>query len=129
MAGCLPKLSVHANPKKLRQILVNLLSDAVKFTPEAGRVTVELLDEPDERGMAVLRVADSGAGIPADRLKAIFEPFVRVGRTLNNPTEGTGLGLAISRDLARGMGGDLAVESTLGAGSVVTLVLPIASGA
>jgi PAS domain S-box-containing protein len=121
-----PPLPVLADQDKLQQILLNLLSNAVKFTPEGGRVTVELLEEPDERGMAVLRVADTGIGIPEDQLEAIFEPFVQIGRALNNPTEGTGLGLTISRDLARGMGGDLTAESTPGAGSVFTLTLPAA---
>ena len=69
-------------------------------------------------------VSDSGAGIPADRLAAIFEPFVQVDRGLTSRQEGTGLGLAISRDLARRMGGELTVRSTLGAGSAFTLALP-----
>jgi signal transduction histidine kinase len=76
--------------------------------------------------MAELRVADTGVGIPADKLEAIFEPFVQVGRSLSSPSEGTGLGLAISRDLARGMGGDITVTSTLGVGSTFTLALPAA---
>jgi hypothetical protein len=70
--------------------------------------------------MAELRVADTGIGVPADKLEAIFEPFVQVGRSLNSPGEGTRLGLAISRDLARGMRGDITVASTLGAGSTFT---------
>ena len=68
-------------------------------------MSVELSPEPNAGGMAELRVADTGVGIPADKLEAIFEPFVWVGRSLSSPSEGTGLGLAISRDLARGMGG------------------------
>jgi PAS domain S-box-containing protein len=92
---------VLADREKLQQILLNLLSNAVKFTPRGGHVAVELRSEPDEHGTVALRVMDDGVGIPADRLDEIFEPFVQVGRALNNPTEGTGLGLAISRDLAR----------------------------
>ena len=72
----------------------------------------------------MVRVSDTGVGIPADKLQAIFEPFVQVGRSLNSPGEGTGLGLAISRDLARGMGGELTAESMPGEGSVFTLTLP-----
>jgi signal transduction histidine kinase len=68
-------------------------------------------------------VQDNGPGIPADRLTDIFEPFVQLDRTLGNPREGVGLGLAISRDLARGMQGDLTVESTLGKGSTFTVSL------
>ena len=115
---------VIADQDKLQQILINLLSNAVKFTPAGGRIALELLTEPDRRGMAVLRVSDTGVGIPADKLQAIFEPFVQVGRSLSTPGEGTGLGLAISRDLARGMGGDLTAESEEGKGSVFTLTLP-----
>jgi signal transduction histidine kinase len=89
-------------------------------------VTVELSPEPNAHGMAELRVADTGIGVPADKLEAIFEPFVQVGRSLNSPGEGTRLGLAISRDLARGMRGDITVASTLGAGSTFTLALPSA---
>jgi len=115
---------VIADQDKLQQILINLLSNAVKFTPQGGQIMVELSTEPDQRGMATLRVSDTGVGIPDDKLQAIFEPFVQVGRSLSSPGEGTGLGLAISRDLARGMGGDLTAESTEGKGSVFTLTLP-----
>ncbi len=114
---------VLADPDKLQQILINLLSNAVKFTPPGGRVTVELEPEPNAHGMVVLRVTDTGIGVPADKLDAIFEPFVQVGRASNRPMEGTGLGLAISRDLARGMGGELMVRSSSGDGSTFTLTL------
>jgi PAS domain S-box-containing protein len=122
-------IQVLADHDKLQQILINLLSNAVKFTPQGGRIVLELLSEPDGQGMAVIRVSDTGIGIPADKLQAIFEPFVQVGRSLNSPGEGTGLGLAISRDLASGMGGDLTVESEEGKGSAFTLTLPRAEKA
>jgi signal transduction histidine kinase len=121
-SGCDPRLAVRADPEKLQQILVNLLSNAVKFTDRGGRIWISCRATAPAR--AAIAVRDTGTGIPADKLEAVFEPFVQVGRALNAPGEGTGLGLAISRDLARGMGGDLTVESTLGAGSVFTLVLP-----
>jgi signal transduction histidine kinase/CHASE1-domain containing sensor protein len=113
----------HADPEKVRQILLNLLSNAVKFT-EHGGVTVDAPECPDADGMVSLRVADTGVGIPRDKQAAIFDPFVQVHRRLSNSTEGTGLGLAISRDLARGMGGELTVESAPGEGSRFTLTLP-----
>ena len=77
-----------------------------------------------EEDRVLVRVRDTGIGIPADKLDTIFDPFVQVRSDLTRTAEGTGLGLAISRDLARGMGGDLIAESTPGAGSVFTLTLP-----
>jgi PAS domain S-box-containing protein len=123
--GARPPLAL-ADRDKLQQILLNLLSNALKFTPEGGRVTLELVPVRDGARHGTVRVVDTGVGIPDDKLEAIFEPFVQVGRSLSSPREGTGLGLAISRDLARGMGGDLTVESTLGQGSTFTLTLPLA---
>jgi PAS domain S-box-containing protein len=114
-------LSAFADDEKLRQILVNLLSNAIKFTDPGGRVGISARRR-DAR--VEIEVRDSGIGIAPDKLEAIFEPFVQVGRALNNPSEGTGLGLAISRDLARAMGGDLTVRSAPGEGSTFTLVLP-----
>jgi signal transduction histidine kinase len=75
-----------------------------------------------------IEVADTGCGIPADKQESVFEPFVQLERTLSSPHQGTGLGLAISRDLARGMGGELTVESTRGAGSRFILRLPSSAG-
>jgi PAS domain S-box-containing protein len=121
-----PPIQVLADQDKLQQILINLLSNAVKFTPQGGRIVLEMLTEAERPGMAQIQVSDSGIGIPSDKLQAIFEPFVQVGRSLSSPGEGTGLGLAISRDLARGMGGDLTAASEEGKGSVFTLTLPLA---
>ena len=118
--GCAPELAVRADPDKLRQILVNLLSNAVKFTEAGGGIDI-LCEAGDED--VRLSVRDTGCGIPADMLQAVFEPFVQVGRSLTSPQEGTGLGLAVSRDLARAMGGELTAESTPGEGSTFTLTL------
>jgi len=114
---------VIADPDKLQQVLLNLLSNAVKFTPAGGRVIIHAAPVVGDETRLAIEVRDTGVGIPEDRLDAVFEPFVQVGRALNNPGEGTGLGLAISRDLARGMGGELNVESAVGKGSVFRLVL------
>ena len=114
-----------ADPAKVEQIVLNLLSNALKFTPAGGRVSVETFRKGER---AVVRVSDTGTGIPGQKLGSIFEPFVQVGRTLNSPHEGTGLGLAISRDLARAMNGDLSVRSKLGVGSVFDLSLPATAG-
>jgi PAS domain S-box-containing protein len=118
--------AVRADRDKVAQILLNLLSNAIKFTPVGGRITLSC-DLAADAATVLLRVADDGIGIPADHLAVIFEPFVQVQRGLTRTTEGTGLGLAISRDLARAMGGELQVESTLGGGSVFTLLLPAAT--
>jgi signal transduction histidine kinase len=122
--GCEPGLAVRADGEKLQQILLNLLTNAVKFTERGGAVTVEA-DVGD--GTLRLHVRDTGVGIPADKLALIFDPFVQVDSQYTRTRDGVGLGLAISRDLARGMGGELSVESALGIGSTFTLTLPLAA--
>ena len=105
---------------KVRQILINLLSNAIKFTAQHGSIKVQCWIDDETFKVSVV---DDGLGIPQDKLNAIFEPFVQVGRDFSSPQGGTGLGLAISRDLARRMGGDLEVMSELGRGSTFTLSL------
>jgi signal transduction histidine kinase len=120
-----PAGNVYArtDPDKLRQIMINLLSNAVKFTPDGGRITVSWTVSQTS---VSIHVADTGPGIPLDKQEAVFEPFVQLERGLTRTTEGTGLGLAISRGLARGMAGDILLESTLGVGSVFTVTIPLA---
>jgi PAS domain S-box-containing protein len=115
---------VRADRDKMVQVLLNLLSNATKFTAVGGRITVR--SAPDERSdrTVVVEVIDTGRGIPAEKLDAIFEPFVQVRGASTPATEGTGLGLAISRNLARGMGGELTVASEVGRGSTFFLRLP-----
>jgi PAS domain S-box-containing protein len=120
---CPPQVVARADRARTEQILLNLLSNAVKFTPAGGRIVVSCASVGPQ---VVVRVRDTGPGIPAEKLEAIFEPFVQLGRALNSPHEGTGLGLAISRDLARAMGGELSAASALGSGSTFTLTLPAA---
>jgi signal transduction histidine kinase len=110
-----------ADREKVQQILINLLTNAVKFTPAGGTI-VTRADAAEHR--VCVAVTDSGIGIPADKLGSIFAPFVQVDTTHTRAREGSGLGLAISRDLARGMGGDLTVQSEAGRGSTFTLLLP-----
>jgi PAS domain S-box-containing protein len=114
-------LTARADRDKLEQVLLNLLSNSVKFTERGGHIHVRCSAAGDR---VQIRVRDTGIGIPPEKIETIFEPFVQVGPALSRPTEGAGLGLAISRDLARGMGGDLTAESTLGEGSTITLTLP-----
>src|SRR5439155_7922805 len=106
---------------KVDQIMLNVLSNAVKFTNGGGTVRVECNEE--EKTASII-VSDTGIGVPPDKLEAIFEPFVQLGRSLSSAHEGTGLGLAISRDLARAMSGELSVTSTIGEGSTFCLTLP-----
>jgi signal transduction histidine kinase len=126
---CDPTLVVYADPDKVRQILLNLLSNAIKFTPPGGQITLSAeasTGDPNDK-LAAIRVHDTGLGIPSEKLNAIFDPFVQVEASHNRTAEGTGLGLAISRELARGMDGDLVVESVLGVGSTFTLTLSLIS--
>ncbi|MEO6525478.1 MAG: PAS domain-containing protein [Gemmatimonadaceae bacterium] len=117
------RLHVWADRDKLGQIMLNVLSNAVKFTPEGGRITVTVGADATAPDQVFVRLTDTGVGIPADKLDAVFEPFVQVRSDYTRQVEGTGLGLAISRDLARGMGGDLRVRSELLVGSTFELVL------
>ena len=94
----------------------------MKFTNAGGTITLACSD--DARMPSRFASPDTGRGIPAGALEKIFQPFVQVDAQLTRTFEGTGLGLAISRDLARGMGGDLTVESEAGAGSTFTMIIP-----
>ncbi len=117
-----PSVTVRADRERMEQVVLNLLSNAIKFTEAGGEVE---LSWQAQDGTVQVHVRDTGRGIPADKLDAIFEPFVQVDPALTRAAEGTGLGLAISRDLARAMKGDLAARSTEGQGSVFTLSLPM----
>jgi PAS domain S-box-containing protein len=112
---------VHADRDKVQQILLNLLSNAIKFTARGGRVT---LGWTAEAQTVAVTVADTGVGIPVERLEPVFEPFVQLGSDRTTIGQGTGLGLAISRELARTMGGELTLVSEVAVGSVFTLALP-----
>ncbi len=101
--------------------MLNLLTNAIKFTDSGGVVGVTCEEAPDS---VIVRVTDTGSGIAEDKLATIFDPFVQVDSGLTRTREGVGLGLAISRDLANGMRGDLTVTSVLGQGSTFTLTLP-----
>jgi two-component system CheB/CheR fusion protein len=116
------EVSVYTDSEKLRQILLNLLSNSIKFTAPDGDIGIDTAATGD---VVRIEVWDSGRGIPPEQLEHIFEPFVQVDRGLTSPPPGgVGLGLSISRDLARAMGGDLKVESTVGQGSRFILTLP-----
>jgi PAS domain S-box-containing protein len=109
---------VNGDPVRLRQVLVNLVGNAVKFT-ESGRITIDAKVEADREAAVVLGLAvkDTGIGIPAATLGSLFEPFVQGDGTTTRRYGGTGLGLSISRRLVRLMGGEITVQSRLGVGS------------
>jgi signal transduction histidine kinase len=118
---CDPGIMVRADPDKLRQVLLNLLANAIKYNRDGGLVSLRCEVGTEE---VHIHVADTGTGIPPDRLEHVFEPFVQGTRDFNRPDQGVGLGLAISRELACGMGADLLVQSEEGAGSTFTVVVP-----
>lgn len=112
---------VKLDPVRIHQCVTNLVSNAIKFTPE-GKVLVAVTCNPVETGHEiVIHVSDSGIGIPADKLENIFESFEQADGSTTRNYGGTGLGLSITRKLARLMGGDLTVVSEEGRGSVFTL--------
>jgi PAS domain S-box-containing protein len=119
---CPSSITVRGDRERIEQILLNLLTNAVKFTDPGGEVEVGVQEESDA---VRIIVRDSGRGIPEDRLDVIFDPFVQVDRTPGDAADaGVGLGLAISRELALAMGGALSVTSVVGEGSSFTLELP-----
>jgi PAS domain S-box-containing protein len=122
--GCGADIAVRADRDRLDQIMLNLVGNAVKYTPSGGAVTVAV--DCDPRTVSV-SVRDTGPGIPADKHQVIFQPFVQLGPANEGTSRGVGLGLAISRDLARAMGGDVRVESANGSGSTFVLTLPRAN--
>lgn len=118
---CNEDVVARADGNRVTQILVNLIGNAIKFTPTGGRIVAEC--ELSE-STAIIRICDTGIGVPPDKLETIFDPFVQAHPSLTEPGAGIGLGLAISRELARGMAGDIGVKSDLGKGSCFTLTLP-----
>ena len=117
-------VTMAVDQDKARQILLNLFANALKFTPPDGSIALDVETQPTTVAIAV---RDTGIGIPAGQLERIFEPFVQARRSVDPSDHGFGLGLAISRQLARAMGGDLTVRSTVGEGSTFTLVVPRAN--
>ena len=117
---------VVADNQRLRQVLLNLVGNAIKYNRQGGSVTIK--SRPLDSGAMEILVADTGWGIPKEKLDRLFIPFDRLGAEQTS-VEGTGLGLALSRRLVEAMGGSLRVESTAGVGSTFTVTLPRASAA
>ena len=116
-----PSIVVRADPEKLRQVLVNLLANAMKFTAPGGRIGVGVVRDGDR---VRVWVSDTGIGIPPEQLERVFEPFFQLDHGMTRSHSGMGLGLAIARDFARAMGGELRLESRPGRGTTASLELP-----
>lgn len=125
---CPASLVARGDPDRVRQVLVNLLSNAAKFTPQGGEVRLRCRVAPGDAaaadGWVVVEVEDTGPGIAPEMLERVFEPFVQVTGKAERRQGGTGLGLTISRTLARLMGGDLTLASPPGRGACFSLWLP-----
>jgi signal transduction histidine kinase/CheY-like chemotaxis protein len=120
---------IAGDERRIRQIVSNLLSNAVKFT-DAGEVRMKArIERGADKAMLVVEITDTGCGIPADQLEAVFEPFHQVDGGTTRRHGGTGLGLSICRQLARALAGDVTVSSTPGTGSMFTLCLPVSETA
>ncbi|KIT17706.1 sensor histidine kinase [Jannaschia aquimarina] len=116
--------SIMGDPKRLRQVIVNLVGNAVKFTDEGSVEVRATLEEDGERPAFRVRVADTGSGIPPEYREKIFERFTQADSSSSRKAGGTGLGLAIARGLAREMGGDITMTSELGKGSIFVFEIP-----
>jgi len=112
---------IHADERKVKQVLLNLLSNALKFTPESGRVDARVTLK---EGLVEVSVADTGVGIAPEDQESVFEEFRQVG-TADKKVEGTGLGLALSRKFVELHGGRIWVKSQVGEGSTFTFTLPV----
>ncbi|MBR0788347.1 response regulator [Bradyrhizobium manausense] len=123
------KTSVHGDPVRLNRILLNLIGNAIKFTPGGGISLSATAERHDDHARLRVVVRDTGIGIAPDMHERIFEDFVQADDSIARRFGGTGLGLAIARRLTRLMHGELTVESTLGKGSVFTLVVPLGQAA
>ena len=117
-----PGLVIMADLTRLKQILINLTSNAIKFTPGGGSVDI-VISQTDKRAVKI-EVKDTGIGIEQSKIDMMFEPFVQAEGSRARRYDGAGLGLAISRELARMHGGDVLLESSVGKGTTATLLLP-----
>lgn len=115
---------VAGDPDRLRQLVLNLVDNAIKYTPEGGQVTLGLAQE---KGWVRIDIADTGVGIPPEELPHIFERFYRVDKARSRQGGGTGLGLSIARWIADAHGGHIDVESEVGEGTTFTVWLPEAT--
>jgi two-component system sensor histidine kinase VicK len=114
---------ITADREKLQQVIINIVSNAMKYTPDGGKIDIFAKGEKD---FAVIRVTDNGWGIPEEDLPRIFERFYRVEKSRTSDAGGTGLGLAIAKEILDAHGGDISIESAVGKGTSVTVKIPYA---
>jgi PAS domain S-box-containing protein len=120
--------TIYTDPVRLRQVLANLIGNAIKFTEQGTvRIAVDWVMGPTGSGRLRVAVSDTGIGIAADRIDELFEPFTQLDGSFTRRYGGTGLGLAISQRLARELGGDVEVTSRMGEGSTFTLTIDVGS--
>ena len=112
---------VHGDERRLAQVLDNLVSNAVKFTPDGGRITARIAYSD---GRALFEIADTGKGIPPDEQEQLFEPFFRSPTATARAIPGTGLGLSITKAIVDAHGGTIEVESAPGAGATFRIRMP-----
>ena len=122
-----PFPAIETDERRLKQVIINLLNNAVKFTPAGGKVTLEIVSGTD--GGAIIRVRDTGIGMNEEELKSALRPFWQADAGLDRTFEGAGLGLALVTELVSLMEGEFRLESEPGKGTVATVVLPQAIGA
>ncbi len=113
---------IRGDERKITQILFNLISNAIKFTPEGGHITVKI--EIELNGHVSLSVADTGIGIVAAQIDRVLEPFTQVENVYSRAHPGTGLGLPLSKEIARLHGADFTITSEVGKGTTVAVVFP-----
>jgi two-component system cell cycle sensor histidine kinase PleC len=113
---------IKADLRAIRQVLLNLISNAVKFTDQGGRVGISV--HPVNAGVLSIRIADTGVGIAPEALERVFQPFERARAAGAAKTEGTGLGLSIARGLISLHGGNIVLESSIGKGTTATVTIP-----
>jgi len=119
---------ITADRQRIEQVIINIISNAVKYTPDGGKIDVSVtkLSRDEKEDKLLVRIADNGVGIPEEDISHLFERFYRVEKSRTSDAGGTGLGLAIAKELIDAHGGDIRVESEVDKGTVMVIELPVA---
>ena len=115
---------ITADRQRIEQVFINIISNAIKYTPDGGHIDIKLMNSPG--GRITVKITDNGVGIPDEDVGHLFERFYRVEKSRNQDAGGTGLGLAIAKELVTAHGGEIYVNSKVGVGTSVTIELPVA---